>query len=150
MFCKGLDCPVVYFTAAGEVIHKSDVSVRVGVKEKCSPRPICYCFGHTVESIRDELGRGGRSTVIDSVRARFVDEVKIPRPAQLPHQLAQSLRTVRYLAVLMNLPPRSCIRNRHLDALLRLVQTDESCTLPHDRPSVWWLCATVGLTPTAA
>lgn len=71
MFCGGGDCPIVYFSAAGDVIDQSAVSVRVGVKEKDAPRPVCYCFGHTVESIREEWDRTARSTVRDSITAKI-------------------------------------------------------------------------------
>ena len=33
-------------------------------------RLVCYCFGHTVESIREEIDRTGQSTVLPTVAAR--------------------------------------------------------------------------------
>jgi len=30
----------------------------VGLKEREAPRPVCYCFGHTVESIRERWRNG--------------------------------------------------------------------------------------------
>lgn len=69
-FCGEPDCEVVYFSNDGRLIHKAALKVRVGVKEKDAPRPVCYCFGHTVESIREEIDRTGRSTVVDSVAAK--------------------------------------------------------------------------------
>src|SRR3990172_77490 len=62
-FCDLPDCDVVYFDASGKTITKDSLKVRVGVKEKESPRTVCYCFDHTVESIRDEIETAGRSTV---------------------------------------------------------------------------------------
>lgn len=70
MFCAGSNCPIVYFTAGGDVIDKSAVRVRVGLKEKDAPRPVCYCFGHTVESMREEWDRTGRSTAMASITAK--------------------------------------------------------------------------------
>ena len=69
-FCDRPDCDAVYFASDGETISKSALKVRVGLKEKESPRPVCYCFGHTVESIEEEIARTGRSTVGASVTER--------------------------------------------------------------------------------
>lgn len=32
---------------------------------------VCYCFGHTVGSIRDEVHRAGRSTVVADITAKI-------------------------------------------------------------------------------
>ncbi len=69
-FCALKDCEVVYFAEDGTTIPKSDLKVRVGLKEKDAPHTVCYCFGHTVESIREEVVRTGRSTVVDSITSR--------------------------------------------------------------------------------
>jgi hypothetical protein len=69
-FCDLPDCPVVYFAQDGKTISKDALKVRVGVKEKDGQRPVCYCFGHTVESIRDEIAKTGMSTVLASITAK--------------------------------------------------------------------------------
>lgn len=69
-YCDLPDCDVVYFAADGTTLLKNVLKVRVGAKEKAAPRPVCYCFGHTVESIRDEVARTGHSTVADSIASR--------------------------------------------------------------------------------
>lgn len=69
-YCDLPDCEVVYFAADGTTIPKGDLKVRVGAKEAAAPRPVCYCFGHSAESIRDEIVRTGQSTVAASVTAR--------------------------------------------------------------------------------
>ncbi|MBI3099588.1 MAG: hypothetical protein HYY93_15375 [Planctomycetes bacterium] len=46
------------------------MKVRFGARDKDSPRTVCYCFGHTVESIREEVERTGRSTVAASITAK--------------------------------------------------------------------------------
>jgi hypothetical protein len=48
-FCPDPDCNVVYFTADGETLSKDALTVRVGLKESGSPRPLCYCFGYDCE-----------------------------------------------------------------------------------------------------
>ena len=70
-FCDLPDCDVVYFSADGRVFNKKSMKVRVGIKEKESPRPVCYCFGHTVESIREEIARTGRTTVAAAITAKI-------------------------------------------------------------------------------
>lgn len=70
-FCDLPECDVVYFSGDGKVFHKKNMKVRVGIKEKESPKPVCYCFGHTVESIREEIARTGRSTVAAAITAKI-------------------------------------------------------------------------------
>jgi hypothetical protein len=42
----------------------------VGLKERDARRTVCYCFGHTVESIREEIETTGRSTVAAAITAK--------------------------------------------------------------------------------
>jgi len=70
-YCDLADCDVVYFEPGGRVIRKEELTVRVGAKEKEPPRTLCYCFGHTVEEIREEIERTGRCTVAASIRGRI-------------------------------------------------------------------------------
>lgn len=69
-YCDLSDCDVVYFTAEGRTLRKDALKVRVGAKEKSSPRTVCYCFGHSVESICDEVVRTFESTVEASIAAK--------------------------------------------------------------------------------
>jgi hypothetical protein len=69
-FCASADCALVYYSADGsQTFARADLTVRVGVKEASAPRPLCYCFGHSAESIRDEWARTGKSTVLDTIKA---------------------------------------------------------------------------------
>lgn len=71
-FCSNPDCRVVYFAESADSTFTTDnLLVRVGLKERTDPIPICYCFGHTVASARDELVRTGRSTVVASITAEI-------------------------------------------------------------------------------
>lgn len=75
LFCDAQGCEVVYFAQDGShVFTRADLVVRVGVKETEAPRPICYCFGHTVEEIFDEIRRTGRTTVLDAIKRRLKTE----------------------------------------------------------------------------
>jgi hypothetical protein len=54
-FCNSPGCETVYFTPSGKsALTKSDLTVRVGMKESSPPRPICYCFDHTMDEIVKE------------------------------------------------------------------------------------------------
>lgn len=71
-FCAAPDCRVVYFAeSADSAFITDDLLVRVGLKVRIDPILICYCFGHTVASARDELARTGRSTVVASITAEI-------------------------------------------------------------------------------
>ena len=63
-FDRTPSCDVVYFSnEVRSYFQKDELTVRVGLKETKSPVPLCYCFGHTVESAREEIVVTGRSTV---------------------------------------------------------------------------------------
>ncbi len=68
--CLTPECETVYFGAGDTATFvKSDLSVRFGLKETAPPRPLCYCFEHSIEGIHDEIRRTGRSTVLDRIKA---------------------------------------------------------------------------------
>src|SRR5881296_462714 len=72
-FDRSADCEVVYFSNENDsYFTKRDLHVRVGIKESDPPIPICYCFGHTMESARSEIQATGRSTVA----ARITKEIQ--------------------------------------------------------------------------
>lgn len=63
-FCSDPECRVVYFTeAGGETFTTGDLRVRVGLKERVDPVPLCYCFGFDEGGAREEIARTGRSTI---------------------------------------------------------------------------------------
>jgi hypothetical protein len=69
-FDRTPSCDVVYFSnEARSYFQKDELAVRVGLKETESPIAICYCFGHTVESAREEIAATGRSTVAKRIAA---------------------------------------------------------------------------------
>jgi len=59
--CRTLDCPVVYFTDAIQIV-KQELRVPVNFKERNYGGPVCYCFNHTVASMREEVQTNGHST----------------------------------------------------------------------------------------
>jgi hypothetical protein len=68
-FCFSPTCPVVYFdNAAGVVIDESQLTVAVQPKHPADDdMPICYCFGHTTQSIRDRQKLGGIRSVSNEI-----------------------------------------------------------------------------------
>lgn len=73
-FCGAAACDVVYFAPGSQVFLRANLKVRVGSKESAAPRPLCYCFGHTMESITAELERTDRSTAASDIRRRMQEE----------------------------------------------------------------------------
>ncbi len=71
-FCQTSSCPVVYFDETGNsVFEKNALALRVGVKESEAPRPVCYCFDHTIEEIEEQVASTGGSTVPDDIATRM-------------------------------------------------------------------------------
>ena len=67
-FCPDPSCDVAYFRPeTGDRFLKEDVLVRIGQKETSPPRPICYCFDHSVEEFEAEVARTGSSRVPDEI-----------------------------------------------------------------------------------
>lgn len=73
-FCDSQECAVVYFSEEGDTsFTKSQLRVEVGVKGKTGERPLCYCFGHSVASIKDDLQVNGRSNALEDIRKKMAD-----------------------------------------------------------------------------
>jgi len=69
-FCDSQNCDVVYFSDRTTFTSRQ-VAVTVGVKEKTGERPLCYCFGHSIASIKKELAQTGQTTVLQDIRHRM-------------------------------------------------------------------------------
>lgn len=69
-FCSAPDCRVVYFTEGnGAAFTTDDIRVRVGLKEKADPIPLCYCFGFDEADARAEIAATGRCTIPQRISA---------------------------------------------------------------------------------
>lgn len=69
-FCASPECQLVYYSTDGvQTFARGDLTVRVGVKEVGAPRPLCYCFDHSAESIREDWVKAGKSTILESIKA---------------------------------------------------------------------------------
>lgn len=85
-FCGTLGCPVIYFDNAVPVVFEEAlVTVTVHAKHpEDGSVPVCYCFGHTSETIRHELAGTGRSSASKTITAEVkaghcACEVKNPK-----------------------------------------------------------------------
>jgi hypothetical protein len=71
-FCGSPECEVVYYAqGTGARFTKSQLRVPVGIKEKAGGRPLCYCFGHSVATIEQELRTKGRSDALEDIRGKM-------------------------------------------------------------------------------
>ncbi len=100
-FCDSPDCDVVYFSEQnGLTFTKSQLSVPVGVKEKTGERPLCYCFGHSVATITEELRTKGRSDALEDIRRKMKSpgcacEVKNPSGSCCLGTVAKGIETTK-------------------------------------------------------
>ena len=73
-FCESPDCDVVYFSEQDDTtFRKSQLRIDVGIKEAAGERSLCYCFGHSVESMKSELRTSGSSGALADIRAKMKD-----------------------------------------------------------------------------
>jgi hypothetical protein len=63
-FCTDPECRVVYFPEGeGGTFTTDDLRVRVGLKEKQDPIPLCYCFGFNEADAGEEIARTGQTSI---------------------------------------------------------------------------------------
>jgi copper chaperone CopZ len=70
--CDAKDCDVVYY-GHSQTFLKSQLKVVVGVKETGGERPLCYCFGHSLATIKEELRTKGWSEALEDIRRKMAD-----------------------------------------------------------------------------
>jgi hypothetical protein len=69
-FCLLPDCDIVYFEGSdGPCFMTEHLRVRVGLKEREDPIPLCYCFGFYERDIREDVNKTGETTVPQRIRA---------------------------------------------------------------------------------
>lgn len=70
-FCRTEVCPIVYFSTDGrQTFTEADLRERVHQKHPLDDEVlVCYCFRHTVGSLRAELVETHRSTAVERVNA---------------------------------------------------------------------------------
>jgi hypothetical protein len=98
-FCRTPECDVVYFSKKA-VFRKPDVKVRVGLKEKQDPIPLCYCFDYTREDIRSDITHRGQSDIPDKIKAEVQGgfcacEIKNPSGACCLGDIGSAIQEMR-------------------------------------------------------
>jgi len=68
-FCGTPSCATVYYGDGGRAVTKGEVPIRVGLKEREDPIPLCYCFGFSVADARREILETGRCTIPARIKA---------------------------------------------------------------------------------
>lgn len=69
-FCHKPDCSIVYFGGAdGPCFTTEHLRVRVGLKEREEPIPLCYCFDFYKHDLRAEVATTGGTTIPQRIRA---------------------------------------------------------------------------------
>lgn len=83
-FCAEPSCDVSYFhPESGARIGRFEVRVRIGQKVAEAPRPICYCFDHTLEEIEGEVAATGSSKVAHQITEKCrqgLDRCEVTNP----------------------------------------------------------------------
>ena len=67
-FCASPDCLVVYFSGERS-FTTGDVRLRVGLKKKDGPIPLCYCFGFDEQDLLTDITTNGRATIPQRISA---------------------------------------------------------------------------------
>ena len=67
-FCASPACSVVYFSRE-RLFTTGNLRVRVGLKEKDGPIPLCYCFGFSEQAVREEIAANGNTTIPQRITA---------------------------------------------------------------------------------
>ena len=70
-YCPNSSCGVVYFDAAGSMFAHREVQVAIGDKDGAATATVCYCFGETLERMREEFRATGRVEAVSRVRAHI-------------------------------------------------------------------------------
>ena len=85
-FCANAACQVVYFDNEAKIVFdERDLTIPVFAKHPGDENvPVCYCFGHTMRSIREGQARDGFRSVSTAITAeiragRCACEVKNPK-----------------------------------------------------------------------
>ena len=83
-FCGTPSCDVVYFGQSVTFLQRH-LTVPVHAKQPENDAvPVCYCFGHTPASIREEIARSGKGSAFATISAevksgRCACEVRNPK-----------------------------------------------------------------------
>ncbi|MGC8713874.1 MAG: putative iron-sulfur cluster-binding metallochaperone [Leptodesmis sp.] len=70
-FCHSVDCPIVYFSTAGDTFTTDDLKVPVFQKNPGQGVPICYCFDWTRQRLQQDLEQQEQTSAIAAITAHI-------------------------------------------------------------------------------
>lgn len=71
-FCSNPSCNIVYFSKGNaHFFHKQQLKEKVTLKEKDLEVKICYCFGHTKQSVLNEIKSTGDTSVLNDIKTKM-------------------------------------------------------------------------------
>lgn len=73
-YCKNESCDISYFTEdRSHYFTINDLKERPTLKDNGLEVKVCYCFGHTRQSVLSELKATGQSTVLEEIKSKMKD-----------------------------------------------------------------------------
>lgn len=125
-FCTAATCDVVYFDNSVPVVFReSELVVPVHAKHPDDADvPVCYCFGYTPGSIRDELKRAGKSSAMKAITAEVkaghcACEVKNPKGVCCLGDVSRVERSATIDGEALSAAPQCCLRSERTLTKLR-------------------------------
>ena len=71
--CANEHCDVVFYFG-GDTVDAGSVSTQVGLQATDKETPVCFCFAHTADALRDDLeAHRGVSQIMTSIKAAVAD-----------------------------------------------------------------------------
>ena len=72
-YCPNLLCDAVFYDAT-DVVDDHEVIAQVGCKAHDKPIPVCFCFAHTLDDIRNDVAtHNGASAIKTAVKAAVAE-----------------------------------------------------------------------------
>lgn len=73
-FCKSPDCNIVYFSNDSDhYFQTEDLKEKATLKDRGLDVKVCYCFGHTRQTVLSEIQKTEHSSVLQDIKAKMKD-----------------------------------------------------------------------------
>jgi hypothetical protein len=99
-FCPEPTCDIVYFdTGSDSTFRTTDLTVRVGLKEREHPVPLCYCFSYNLADLQQDIAARGTTNIPAIITAEIkaghcACEVRNPQGTCCLGTIASAIRDV--------------------------------------------------------